>query len=129
MVHSRKKTKKFAPKMSYLLGMLTAPIIFAWSLSGKSFIIGSSTALFDANLSMETNIFAWIIGGILTGFGVNYAGGCTSGHGISGVARLQLRSIVSLMVLTSCAIAMATFKYYVPFFNHDISYGAFTLIW
>jgi len=128
MIHKKKKDK-FAPKMSYLLGMLTAPIIFALSLMGKSFIIGSSTALFDATLSSETNIFAWIIGGLLTGFGVNYAGGCTSGHGISGVARLQLRSIVALITFTCFAIGMATFRYYVPFFNHDINYGIFTKIW
>ena len=42
----------------------------------------------------------WILiagGGFLVGFGTAYAGGCTSGHGISGVADLQLPSIIALI--------------------------------
>jgi uncharacterized protein len=41
----------------------------------------------------------WLIivgGGFLVGFGTAYAGGCTSGHGISGVADLQRASFVAL---------------------------------
>lgn len=36
-------------------------------------------------------------GGFLVGFGTAYAGGCTSGHGLSGIADLQLSSLVALM--------------------------------
>lgn len=39
-----------------------------------------------------------IIGGFLVGFGVKLGNGCTSGHGICGLARLSLRSLVA----TSC---------------------------
>jgi uncharacterized protein len=35
-------------------------------------------------------------GGFLVGFGTAYAGGCTSGHGLSGVADLQLPSLIAL---------------------------------
>lgn len=35
-------------------------------------------------------------GGFLVGFGTAYAGGCTSGHGLSGVADLQLPSFIAL---------------------------------
>lgn len=41
----------------------------------------------------------WILvigGGFLVGFGTAYAGGCTSGHGLSGVADLQLASVIAL---------------------------------
>jgi uncharacterized protein len=38
-----------------------------------------------------------IAGGFLVGFGTAYAGGCTSGHGISGIADLQLASLVALI--------------------------------
>jgi len=34
-------------------------------------------------------------GGFLVGFGTAYAGGCTSGHGVSGLANLQLPSLVA----------------------------------
>lgn len=36
-------------------------------------------------------------GGFLVGFGTAYAGGCTSGHGLSGVADLQVPSIIALV--------------------------------
>jgi uncharacterized membrane protein YedE/YeeE len=38
-----------------------------------------------------------ILGGFLVGFGTAYAGGCTSGHGISGVADLQPASFLALV--------------------------------
>ena len=38
-----------------------------------------------------------VIGGFLVGFGTAYAGGCTSGHAISGLADLQLSSLVAVV--------------------------------
>jgi uncharacterized membrane protein YedE/YeeE len=36
-------------------------------------------------------------GGFLVGFGARYAGGCTSGHAISGLSNLQLPSLVAVI--------------------------------
>jgi hypothetical protein len=38
-----------------------------------------------------------IVGGFLVGFGTAYAGGCTSGHAISGLADLQLSSLIAVV--------------------------------
>lgn len=38
-----------------------------------------------------------IIGGLLVGFGARYAGGCTSGHAISGLSNLQLPSLIAVI--------------------------------
>lgn len=38
-----------------------------------------------------------IVGGFLVGFGARYAGGCTSGHAISGVSALQIGSVYALV--------------------------------
>ena len=38
-----------------------------------------------------------VVGGFLVGFGTRYAGGCTSGHAISGLADLQLPSLVAVI--------------------------------
>ena len=39
----------------------------------------------------------WIfIGGVLVAFGTTWANGCTSGHGIAGVSRLSIRSLVAV---------------------------------
>lgn len=36
-----------------------------------------------------------LLGGLLVGFGARYAGGCTSGHSISGISNLQLPSMIA----------------------------------
>ncbi len=38
-----------------------------------------------------------LVGGILVGFGARYAGGCTSGHAISGLSNLQIPSLVAVV--------------------------------
>lgn len=38
-----------------------------------------------------------IIGGIMIGFGTRYAGGCTSGHAISGLSNLQIPSLIAVI--------------------------------
>ena len=47
--------------------------------------------------------------GILIGFGARYAGGCTSGHSITGISSLQLPSILSTIGFFIGGIIMAWF--------------------
>lgn len=56
------------------------------------------TELFDleALLSVKT-ILILTIGGLFVGFGARYAGGCTSGHAISGLSDLQLPSLIAVI--------------------------------
>lgn len=49
------------------------------------------------NLSNPVNLIFLIVGGILIGFGTRYAGGCTSGHAISGLANLQIASLIAVV--------------------------------
>jgi len=42
-------------------------------------------------------IFLLVLGGFLVGFGARYAGGCTSGHAISGLSNLQWPSLVAVI--------------------------------
>jgi uncharacterized membrane protein YedE/YeeE len=44
--------------------------------------------------------------GLLVGFGTRLAGGCTSGHGVCGIARLSPRSIVATLIFMGCAIVV-----------------------
>lgn len=43
------------------------------------------------------NVLVLSIGGLLVGFGARYAGGCTSGHAISGLSNLQLPSLIAVI--------------------------------
>jgi uncharacterized membrane protein YedE/YeeE len=38
-----------------------------------------------------------VLGGFLIGFGTSWAGGCTSGHGITGLATLQRSSLLAVV--------------------------------
>lgn len=48
----------------------------------------------------------WLLaGGVLVGFGTRLGGGCTSGHGICGLARLSRRSLVAVSVFMGSGVA------------------------
>lgn len=48
-------------------------------------------------LSGAKGLAILLIGGFLVGFGTRYAGGCTSGHAISGISNLQIPSIIAVV--------------------------------
>ncbi|WP_082242356.1 YeeE/YedE family protein [Vibrio coralliirubri] len=58
----------------------------------------------------EINFAVVIIAGLLVGFGTKVANGCTSGHGIVGMARLSKRSIVATCVFMGVAMAIVLVK-------------------
>ena len=66
-----------------LVGLILGPLIYNL-ISGK-----------EINISISSSVILLIIGGTLVGFGPRLSGGCTSGHGISGISRFSLRSIIA----------------------------------
>ena len=63
---------------------------------------------------LSNPLVRWIvalIGGILLGFGARWAGGCTRGHGLSGMAQLSVTSILTVcfFFLGGIVTAMTTF--------------------
>lgn len=62
-------------------------------LPKELFVITNSTGAF---LNVKQVILLGI-GGLLVGFGARYAGGCTSGHAISGLSNLQLPSLIAVI--------------------------------
>ena len=53
--------------------------------------------------------WGWLaLAGLLVGFGTRIGGGCTSGHGVCGLGRFSLRSLVAVMVFMAAGMA-ATF--------------------
>ncbi|MEX2476806.1 MAG: YeeE/YedE thiosulfate transporter family protein [Gracilimonas sp.] len=49
------------------------------------------------SLGTPTGLIVLVLGGFLVGFGARYAGGCTSGHAISGLSDLQLASLIAVI--------------------------------
>ena len=81
-------------RLFYAIGLILGGLAFLFTL-GKG-------------VTFQTAVPWWMLlsGGILVGFGARLSNGCTSGHGICGMASLQLPSILS--VVTFLATAMAT---------------------
>ena len=80
-----KKTDQIYWRIAFLLGVLKGPLIF--------------TILFkEIKSEMVANTTLLIISGFLVGLGTSLGNGCTSGHGICGLSRFSIRSIVATLV-------------------------------
>ena len=78
-------------RIAFLAGlMLAAGAWFAWS---------------DVTPRSGFPLIALIIAGLLVGFGTRLGNGCTSGHGICGLARLSKRSLVAVVVFMASGMA------------------------
>ena len=79
-------------RISFIAGLIFAPIIIG---------------LFGHPLPDPQMPASWLLivaAGALVGFGARYGGGCTSGHGVCGVARLSARSIIATAIFMVSAI-------------------------
>ncbi len=63
------------------------------------------------SLSNPKVLIVLILGGLLVGFGTRYAGGCTSGHAISGLSNLQLPSLVAVVGFFIGGLVMVHFLF------------------
>lgn len=57
-------------------------------------------------LSLPVLLIVLLIGGILIGFGARTAGGCTSGHGITGCSTRSPGSFMAVIVFVLTAVAL-----------------------
>ena len=55
----------------------------------------------------QVQVWRFVVGGLLIGFGARLGGGCTSGHGICGMASLSIGSMLMVAVFLSMAIVTA----------------------
>jgi uncharacterized protein len=79
-------------RIVFLAGLVLAPIIAG--------LIGYGMA----QPALPSNWTVIVVAGLLVGFGTRLGGGCTSGHGICGMARLSPRSIAATIVFMVTAI-------------------------
>ena len=71
-------------------------------------VLGGIALLFLAPSSMKVDyapsLPMAIVAGVLVGFGTQLGNGCTSGHGVCGISRLSLRSILATMVFIATGV-------------------------
>lgn len=81
-------------RAAFLVGMIAAPTVL--------FLITGAMPVIE----VPPTTAMLVIGGVLVGIGVSFGNGCTSGHGVCGMARLSGRSIAA--TLTFMATTAAT---------------------
>jgi uncharacterized membrane protein YedE/YeeE len=75
-------------------------------------LLGQGPAqLLPTGYASATGAVKLLIGGFLVGFGSRYAGGCTSGHAITGLSTLQKASLVSVAAFFAGGLAAAAASY------------------
>jgi len=108
--------KKFAPTVDWewmlVVGILVGAFISA-QLSGEfraTWIPQMWASSFGTGIGMRWMVA--LVGGVLIGLGARWAGGCTSGHGISGTLQLAVSSWLAVMgfFIGGIVTAMAIFR-------------------
>ena len=75
-------SSEWAWRAAFLLGLISAPLAYvAWTGT--------------ASIRVAAGTGTVIVAGLLVGFGTRLGGGCTSGHGVCGTARLSPRSLLA----------------------------------
>lgn len=71
-------------RIAFLLGLVISPLVFA---------------LFRPlpDVTIDASNVTLVIAGLLVGLGTRYGAGCTSGHGVCGLSRFSLRSLVATL--------------------------------
>ena len=84
----------------FLIGLVLGPFVYK-ILSNK-----------EIEIVISNSFVLLIIAGLLVGFGTRISGGCTSGHGISGISRFSLRSIVATITFILVGVITVLIKNY-----------------
>ena len=79
----RGKPGERAWRVAFLAGLVLGPLLHAAIASESS------------SIAVTTSVPLLIVGGLLVGFGTRLGNGCTSGHGVCGLARLSGRSLAA----------------------------------
>ena len=82
----------------FLVGLIFGPLIYSL-ISGQ-----------EVNISISSSLILLIVAGALVGFGTRLSSGCTSGHGISGISRFSLRSIIATITFMLVGILTVLIK-------------------
>ena len=94
------KDNKF-DNLLFLLGLILGPIVYSLFASK------------EINISISNSLILLIFAGLLVGIGTRVSGGCTSGHGISGIGRFSLRSIIATITFMIVGILTVLIKNFI----------------
>jgi uncharacterized membrane protein YedE/YeeE len=88
----------------FFLGLVGGSLVAALLQGGPR--LSTSYGALGVLLPLAVLVPVLFVGGVLSGFGARWSGGCTSGHGISGSSSLSPASIAATMTFVTTAIAV-----------------------
>ena len=94
------KDKKF-DNLLFLIGLIIGPTIYSLFTSR------------EINITISNSIILLMFAGLLVGIGTRVSGGCTSGHGISGIGRFSLRSIIATITFMVVGVLTVLIKSFI----------------
>ena len=92
--HQARFTESRQWRLVYALGLVLGAALWLY-------ISGEPAAI------TRVSIWQLVLGGFIAGFGARLSGGCTSGHGICGMASLQLPSILAVIIFLGAGMVTA----------------------
>ena len=87
------RLRENAWRLAFVAGLVLGALAYVWAAGA-------------APVRVVSSLPAVLVGGLLVGFGTRLGSGCTSGHGLCGMARLSRRSLVA--TATFFGVAMLT---------------------
>jgi uncharacterized membrane protein YedE/YeeE len=90
-------------RMAFILGLVAVPLI------------ATAVGFTVLQPQMPANWSLIALAGLLVGFGTRLGGGCTSGHGVCGIARLSPRSLTATVIFVATATAVVAVMRHVTF--------------
>jgi uncharacterized membrane protein YedE/YeeE len=84
--------REFAGRLAFVAGLIAAPAL-VWLANGRL-----------PEQTIEAGLPVLVVAGLLVGFGSAWGNGCTSGHGVCGLSRLSVRSLVATVIFMATGI-------------------------
>jgi uncharacterized membrane protein YedE/YeeE len=79
-------------RLAFVVGLIVAPVVYQLFASVPASRIDASEWML-------------IVAGLLVGIGTRYGSGCTSGHGVCGLSRFSVRSLVATLTFMAAGFA------------------------
>jgi uncharacterized membrane protein YedE/YeeE len=95
LITSRERSER-SWRLAFLVGLITGPALYRLFYGALP-------------LQLEADVPTLLAAGLLVGFGTRLGSGCTSGHGVCGLARLSPRSLVATITFMSLGTATVYF--------------------
>ncbi|MBE2167905.1 MULTISPECIES: YeeE/YedE family protein [unclassified Cobetia] len=88
-------------RLAFVLGLISGPLLLLLLNLDWGNVAASTDALIG---NPASGVLSMMVAGLLVGIGTGIGGGCTSGHGVCGIARLSPRSLVATVVFVTVAM-------------------------